>query len=77
MGGSRKKRLGTGTISKALTKRYIKSRKQSGSKFRKEINMNAILIEVTLMVLRMVLPVVILLGIGEIVKRKTAKRGNL
>ena len=34
--------------------------------------MNAILIEVTLMVLRIVLPVVILLGIGEIIKRKTA-----
>ena len=39
--------------------------------------MNAILIEVTLMVLRIVLPVVILLGIGEIVKRKAAKQGNL
>jgi hypothetical protein len=39
--------------------------------------MNAILIEVTLMVLRIVLPVVILLGIGEIIKRQAAKRGNL
>ena len=39
--------------------------------------MNAILIEVTLMVLRIILPVAILLGIGEIVKRNSAKRGNL
>jgi len=66
------KRLGAGTIPKALAKRYSKSRKLTGSKSRKEINMNAILIEVTLMVLRIVLPVVILLGIGEIIKRKTA-----
>jgi hypothetical protein len=39
--------------------------------------MNAILIETTLMVLRIVLPVVILLGIGEIVKRNAARRGKL
>jgi len=71
------KRLGANTISKALAKRYSKSRKLTGSKIRKEINMNAILIEVTLMVLRIVLPVVILLGIGEIIKRQAAKRGNL
>jgi hypothetical protein len=39
--------------------------------------MNAILIEVTLMVLRIILPVVILLGIGEIVKRNAARQGKL
>ena len=72
MGEFAQKRLGTGRISKAFTKRYIKSRKLTGSKFRKETNMNVISIEVTLMVLRIVLPVVTLLGIGEIIKRKTA-----
>jgi hypothetical protein len=39
--------------------------------------MNTILVEIILMVLRVALPVVILLGIGEIVKHNTAKRGNL
>jgi hypothetical protein len=39
--------------------------------------MNTILVEIILMVLRIALPVVILLGVGEFVKRKTAKRGNL
>jgi hypothetical protein len=36
--------------------------------------MNTILFEIILMIVRIVLPVAILLGVGEIVKRKTAKR---
>lgn len=39
--------------------------------------MDTILAEIILMVFRIVLPVAILLGVGEIVKRKTAKRGNI
>jgi hypothetical protein len=39
--------------------------------------MNTILVEVILMVLRIVLPVAILLGVGEIVKRKTSKRARI
>jgi hypothetical protein len=37
--------------------------------------MNAILIEVTLMILRIVLPVVILLGLGKSPKPNAGKRG--
>jgi hypothetical protein len=69
--------LGAATISKAWASSYIKGKKYPGSKLRKEINMDTILVEIILMVLRIVLPVAILLGVGEIVKRKTAKRGNI